>query len=67
MRVNGWDERDYKLWSDLQSLPSYGLIGDDSDNPLLSRKQVVALLEKHANARFEAEWAASLKSSEGAK
>ena len=25
-RINGWDERDYQLWSDIQSLPSYGLI-----------------------------------------
>jgi len=50
-RVNGWDERDYKLWSDLQALPSYGLIMP-SDH-MISFREVVALMEKHAIARFE--------------
>lgn len=51
---NGWDARDYKLWSALRQLPSYGLIAKDRDNPMLSRKQVEALLEKHAEDRFAA-------------
>jgi hypothetical protein len=34
----------YKLWSLIMNLPSYGLIAGDSDNPMISRKDVVALL-----------------------
>jgi hypothetical protein len=47
-RVNGWDERDYKLWSAIQSLSSYGLVAGQSDNPMLARKDVVKLLERAA-------------------
>lgn len=51
---NGWDERDYKLWSEIQSLPSFGLVGGRSDNPMLARKDVIGLLEKAAEGRFYA-------------
>lgn len=52
IRVNGWDERDYELWSDLMQLPSYGLIANDADDPMLSRRQVIALVEKRARERY---------------
>lgn len=51
-RVNGWDERDYKLWSEIQSLPSFGLVAGQADNPMLSRKDVVRILEQAAEKRF---------------
>lgn len=51
-RINGWDERDYKLWSELQSLPHYGLVAGRANNPMLSRKDVVRLLEDAAKKRF---------------
>jgi hypothetical protein len=54
-RINGWDERDYKLWSALQSLPHYGLVANQSNNPMLARKDVEQLLEKFAEERFESE------------
>ena len=54
--VNGWDERDYKLWSDIRQLPSYGLIAGNADDPMLSRIQVLKLLETHAEERFDVEW-----------
>lgn len=52
-RVNGWDERDYKLWSSIQQLPSYGLIANNADNPMVSRQAVIKLLEKAAEERFQ--------------
>lgn len=55
-RTNGWDERDYKLWSQIQSLPSYGLVAGSSDNPMLARKDIVRLLEEAAEKRFADEW-----------
>lgn len=36
----------YRLWSSIMNLPSYGLIADDKDNPMISRKEVLALLEE---------------------
>jgi hypothetical protein len=53
-RINGWDERDYKLWSEIRSLPSYGLVAGNSDNPMLARKEVLMLLELAAEERFNA-------------
>ena len=50
--VNGWDERDYELWSKIQSLPSYGLVAGRADNPMISRKEAVRLLEQAAEKRF---------------
>lgn len=50
-RVYGWDERDAKLWGALQSLPHYGLIANQRDNPMLSRKDVEKLLEQQAKER----------------
>lgn len=47
----GWDKRDYELWSELRRLPSYGLVGNQTDNPLLSRKDVEKLLEDLARER----------------
>jgi hypothetical protein len=58
LRVNGWDERDYDLWGKLQSLPSWGLIAGDVNDPMISRKHVIALLEEAAEARFEQDWKA---------
>ena len=49
---NGWDERDYKLSSEIRSLPSYGLIA--VGDKMISEKQVLALLVKHAQERFDA-------------
>ena len=51
IRTNDWDERDYKLWSEIQSLPSYGLVAGQADNPMLARKDVVRLLEEAAEKR----------------
>jgi len=52
IRINGWDERDYSLWSELQSLPSYGLVAGDSKNPMLARRDVERLLQQAAENRF---------------
>jgi hypothetical protein len=52
-RINGWDERDYKLWSAIRCLPSYGLVSKNPNNPMLSRKDVLRLIEIAANRRFE--------------
>jgi hypothetical protein len=52
-QVNGWDERDYKLWGQLMSLPNYGLVAGRRDNPLLALKDVIKLLEKAAEKRFD--------------
>ena len=49
-RTNGWDARDYKLWSALGVLPSYGRI--DQTDHLVSLKQVEDLLRKHAEERY---------------
>jgi hypothetical protein len=49
---NGWDERDYQLWSAIMNLPSYGLIADDVDNPMLSRKALFKLMSDIAGKRF---------------
>jgi hypothetical protein len=36
----------YRLYSEVMTLPSYGLIANDPDNPMLSRKAVLKLLER---------------------
>lgn len=51
MACQGWDERDYRLWSELQQLPSYGLNGKGSDC-LISRQEVVELMASLAEKRF---------------
>jgi hypothetical protein len=51
MSLPAWDERDYLLWSAIRQLPSYGLIADDAANPLISRKEVLSLLESIAKKR----------------
>ncbi len=56
--VCGWDERDYRLWSQLRQLPSYGLVAADTDNPMIALNDAIALLERNAEQRFEAEWKA---------
>lgn len=53
MRVPGWDERDYKLWSELQSLPNYGLVAGQCRNPMVALKDVERLLENAARKRAE--------------
>jgi hypothetical protein len=52
-RTNGWDERDYKLWSALHQLPSYGL-ASGAYNKLIILNDVIRLLDKSAQERFEA-------------
>lgn len=52
-RTLGWDERDYKLWSDLGVLHSYGRI--NRTDHLVSLHQVEELLRKHAEERYEAQ------------
>lgn len=47
---NGWDARDYKLWSDFGVLQSYGRI--NRTDHLVSLNEVEALLRKHAEQRF---------------
>lgn len=58
LRVNGWDERDYLLWSQLHNLNHYGLVAADERNPMISLRDVTKLLERNAESRFEAEWKA---------
>jgi hypothetical protein len=48
----GWDDRDYRIWSDLHVLQSYGPIVGDVDNPTISRRDVIRLLERAAKRRF---------------
>lgn len=48
--INGWDARDYKLWSDFGVLQSYGRI--NRTDHLVSLNEVEALLRKHAEQRF---------------
>ena len=50
-KVIGWDERDYELWSEICGLPSYGLIANDQENPMLSRKEVIRCIEEQARKR----------------
>lgn len=52
-KPNGWDERDYKLWSAIRSLPSYGLVAEDVSNPMISSRDVIKLLELAAEERFK--------------
>lgn len=51
MAIPGWDERDYELWSKIRQLPSYGLIAENADNPAISRREVIKLLENAARER----------------
>lgn len=60
LRVNGWDERDYHLWGQLQNLPSYGLVAGSGRNPMIALKDVIRLMEVNAEARFRAMWKANL-------
>lgn len=53
---NGWDERDDKLWSAICQLASYGIIAGDRDDRMISQKQVLALLEDAAEARYGETW-----------
>jgi hypothetical protein len=52
-RIPGWDVRDYELWSELQSLPSYGLLSND--DRMISRRAVEKLLEAAAKTRYSKE------------
>jgi hypothetical protein len=55
-RPNGWDKRDYELWSLLQQLPSYGLIAPDDRS--ISLRQVIHMMEVAAEKRFNEAWEA---------
>lgn len=46
----GWDERDYKLWSLIKQLPSYGTVAGKG-NKLIALNSVVALMEEQAKKR----------------
>ena len=50
MAINGWDERDYKLWSALRVLHSYGR--KSRTDHIVSLAEVEELLRKHAEERF---------------
>ena len=50
-RTRGWDERDYKLWSALGILPSYGRV--NRTDHLVSLAEVEALVRKHAEERYD--------------
>jgi hypothetical protein len=41
-----WAERKYELWSRIMQLPSYGLIANNKDNPMLSRQDVIKALDE---------------------
>lgn len=47
----GWDERDYKLWSTIQLLPSYGRRGPN--DILISRAAVENAIAQAALKRHE--------------
>ena len=49
--TNGWDERDYKFWSQLQSLPSYGLVAGKG-NKLIALNEVEKLLKENGLEQF---------------
>jgi hypothetical protein len=53
LRPYGWDERDYKLWSEIQSLPSFGIISDSVRNWMISFKDVERCMETAAKKRGE--------------
>jgi hypothetical protein len=57
---NGWDNRDYLLWSEISQLPSYQLIEGGRDQ-LVSRNSVIRLLEQAAEKRYKNERAAGQK------
>jgi hypothetical protein len=40
---------EYRIYSRIMSLPSYGLIADNQENPMLSRVAVVRIVEQEAN------------------
>jgi len=39
-------EQAYRFWSEVMQLPSYGLIAGQRDNPMISRKAVLKLLDR---------------------
>jgi hypothetical protein len=51
LRTAGWDERDYKLWSQVRQLPSFGILSGE-DNRMVSSQAVLQLLEQAAEERF---------------
>lgn len=38
---------EYRLLSAVRQLPSYGLIGGDKNNPMISRKEIESLLSRN--------------------
>ena len=50
--TTGWDERDYKLWSDLGQLKSYGRL--NKIDHMVSLREVEELIRSHAEERFNA-------------
>lgn len=51
----GWDERDYLLWSELQGLPSYGLLPGPDPDWMISLKSAVEAMEKLAKKRKDSD------------
>lgn len=50
MTMQGWDGRDYKLWSALQCLPSYGMVAG-KDNKLVALNEIIKVIERQAVER----------------
>lgn len=55
LRTNGWDTRDYELWSQLHGLKSYSLVAGSDRNPMIALADVVSLLRMNAEKRFKTE------------
>jgi len=49
--TKGWDERDYRLWSEIQALRSFGLVAGDPKNPMLAFKDVERCMKEQAQKR----------------
>lgn len=45
----GWDGRDYRLWSAIRQLPSFGI--KHPNDKLVSLNEVGAVIESHARQR----------------
>lgn len=50
MKNSGWDERDYRLWSKIRSLPSYGTVAGQP-SVLLASADVMRVLIEEAESR----------------
>lgn len=51
--IKGWDERDYKLWSAIGCLQSYGRL--NRTDHLVSLHEVEEVIKQHAEDRYAKE------------